>query len=64
MSYTGVLGNNNRGSSNIGMQVSWDKKDIEIKTKSVEETLQPLINQVNEYLIKNLNLFLNIDFFD
>jgi hypothetical protein len=48
MSYTGVLGNNNRGSSNIGMQVSWDKKDIEIKTKSVEETLQPLINQVNE----------------
>jgi hypothetical protein len=64
MSYTGVLGNNNRGSSNIGMQVSWDKKDIEIKTKSVEETLQPLINQVNEYLIKNLNLFLKFDFFN
>ena len=47
MSYTtGISTNNNyRGSFN-GMQVSWDKKDLEIKTKSVEETLQPLINQV------------------
>ena len=47
MSYSSIITNNNsnRGPT-TGVQLSWDKKDLDIKTKSVEETLQPLINQV------------------
>jgi hypothetical protein len=29
------------------LTLKWNLKDIEIKTRSVELTLQPLINQVN-----------------
>ena len=35
-------------SNRSNAQLAWDKKDLDIKTKSVEETLQPLINQVSE----------------
>jgi hypothetical protein len=38
---------NNKLPNHSNVQLVWDKKDLDIKTKSVEETLQPLINQVS-----------------
>ena len=31
------------------LQIRWDPKNLEIRTKSVEKTLEPLVNQVKLY---------------
>ena len=40
------------------LQVRWDPKNLEIKTKSVEKTLEPLVTQV-----KFITTLLYYDFF-
>jgi len=35
---------------NMGtLNIKWDPKNLEIRTKSVEKTLEPLVTQVWEY---------------
>ena len=33
------------------IQVKWDPKNLDIRTKSVEKTLEPLVTQVSAYAI-------------
>ena len=40
------------------LQIKWDPKNLEIRTKSVEKTLEPLVTQVFQYLQFYLN-FIN-----
>ncbi len=47
----------NRQNYAQGIQVGWDKNDLEIKTRNVEETLQPLINQVYYHAVLPVFLF-------
>ena len=35
------------GSVTGSLQIRWDPKNLEIRTKSVEKTLEPLVTQVN-----------------
>lgn len=30
------------------LQIKWDPKNLEIRTKSVEKTLEPIVTQVND----------------
>lgn len=46
--------------------IKWDPKNLEIRTKSVEKTLEPLVTQVHFYVIKlktPFNKLLTFDFF-
>ena len=40
------------------LQIRWDPKNLEIRTKSVEKTLEPLVTQVSQFM----NAFLCLQF--
>ena len=44
--YTGTMSSMS-GSMTGTLQIKWDPKNLEIRTKSVEKTLEPLVTQVN-----------------
>lgn len=41
----GVAGTNNMSSAASNLGIHWNPKNLEIKTRSVEKTLEPLVNQ-------------------
>jgi len=42
------------------LQIKWDPKNLEIRTKSVEKTLEPLVTQVSCSVIKLIGFYRNI----
>ena len=44
----GVAGTNNMSSAASNLGIHWNPKNLEIKTRSVEKTLEPLVMQASD----------------